>query len=84
MNNGVANQTSTVSELKILPSENESRGNNDAIDKDPNLTTPQTAGMTSGFSGQVDKEYNSDLKPEEEARKSRTAQRLGPGTGIDA
>ncbi|EED15503.1 hypothetical protein TSTA_049400 [Talaromyces stipitatus ATCC 10500] len=81
-----ANQKSTISELKILSrdDENEQR-NNDLTSKDPNLNGPQTAGMTIGVSGEVDK----DLKPDaegidEEARRTRTAQRLGPGTGIGA
>lgn len=50
-----ANQKNTISELKILSrddDESEQRDNNSA---DPNLMAPQTAGMTSGVSGEVDK-----------------------------
>ncbi|RAO66777.1 uncharacterized protein BHQ10_002789 [Talaromyces amestolkiae] len=82
-----ATQKSTISPLKTLSKDEseEQRDNGNQASKDPALTGPQTAGMTSGVSGEVDK----DLKPDaegidEEARRTRTAQRLGPGSGIGA
>ncbi|KAF3403430.1 hypothetical protein DPV78_004605 [Talaromyces pinophilus] len=85
---GAATQKSTISPLKVLSKDEpeEQRNNNgEQAARDPTLQGPQTAGMTSGVSGEVDK----DLKPDaegidEEARRTRTAQRLGPGTGIGA
>lgn len=120
-----ATQKSTISPLKVLSKDEpeEQRNNNgEQAARDPTLTGPQTAGMTSGVSGEVDKGtlspallengyahdvireilddrekrlmhvsmvQNLDLKPDaegidEEARRTRTAQRLGPGTGIGA
>lgn len=56
-----ATQKSTISPLKILSKDEENNNNKEQRDngeqaaKDPTLTGPQTAGMTSGVSGEVDK-----------------------------
>jgi hypothetical protein len=56
-----ATQKSTISPLKILSKDEESNNNKEQRDNgkqaanDLTLTGPQTAGMTSGVSGEVDK-----------------------------
>ena len=53
-----ATQKSTISPLKTLSKDGpeEQRNNNgEQAARDPTLTGPQTAGMTSGVSGEVDK-----------------------------
>ncbi|OKL61677.1 hypothetical protein UA08_02988 [Talaromyces atroroseus] len=76
-----ANEKNTISELKIP-----SRETNEQRDSaNMNLNDPQFAGMTSNVSGEVDR----DLKPDvhgidEEARRTRAAQKLGRGNNIGA
>lgn len=54
-----ATEKSTISPLKILSEdgaeEQRNSNNGEQAAKDPTLTGPQTAGMTSGVSGEVDK-----------------------------
>ncbi|KAE8551502.1 hypothetical protein EYB25_005392 [Talaromyces marneffei] len=53
-----ATQESTISPLKILSKDDngeEQCNNGERAARDPTLTGPQTAGMTSGVSGEVDK-----------------------------
>ncbi|KAH8705714.1 hypothetical protein BGW36DRAFT_17333 [Talaromyces proteolyticus] len=76
-------QKNTVSELRILSGGD--KDNEDDIQRDSNLNDPQFLGTTTSVSGEVDK----DLKPdanggEEETRRSRTVQKLGPESGIGA
>ncbi|KAL1985077.1 hypothetical protein VTN96DRAFT_8312 [Rasamsonia emersonii] len=76
-----ANEKHTVSEMKILSDYN--RGN-ETLDRDSTVE-PAFAGTTTNISGQVNKDLNPESQGnDEETRRSRTAQRYGPGSGVGA